>query len=115
MEINRLPKENTRIKKNFGDNAVWERSSITSAGFVQTWTPHPPLHQQNQHRVRPPTPYIADVILEPKLVGLSSSQVVKWAIFSKETTIDNPHNVVSSDLNAKSYCIHLYILRRESE
>ena len=54
---------------------VWERSSITSAGFDQNWTPHPPLHHQNQHMVRlTHHPYIADVIIEPKTVGLSSSQ-----------------------------------------
>ena len=45
---------------------IWERSSISSAGFAQMQTPPPPLHKQNKRKARHPSPYLAYVILERK-------------------------------------------------
>ena len=61
---------------------VRERSNITSAGFVQTWNPPPCISKSAESN--PHTPYIDDVI--------TSSRVVKSAIFFEDTTLDNSHN-----------------------
>ena len=50
--------------------------------FCSIWAPH--LHQQNQHRVRPPLPLNADVILEPKTVSLPSIWVQKNTMLASE-------------------------------
>ena len=54
--------------------AIRERSTITSVGFPEFLTPHPPLISEIITGLDPPPPpQVADVIVERKLTGIVKS------------------------------------------
>ena len=65
---------------------IRERSTITSAGFVQSGPPT--CVSKISTGSDPPPPQIADVILEPNMVSLPSTCVHVFFFLSLETTLD---------------------------